>query len=192
MNSKIILFIGRAGSGKSTIEKKISLNLGYRRLITYTTREKRDGEKEGVDYYYTSSNNFKNLDIVASFIAREDLMYGVTKSKLKELKGTFFANVISISYGMEIINAANELGIETEIVFLDVSRDIRVERMKLRGESQESIDKRISIEEEEGLITESSLRNSFPNSSLVVLDASKSIEDVFFQYKEEKGNANKT
>jgi guanylate kinase len=51
---KIFYVMGKSASGKDTIYKKILEQLSELKTVTlYTTRPIRDGEKEGVEYYYT-------------------------------------------------------------------------------------------------------------------------------------------
>ena len=56
--NKLIILVGKSGSGKSTIESKID-KLGFaKRLISNTTRKPRSNEKDGQDYYYISDLEF--------------------------------------------------------------------------------------------------------------------------------------
>ena len=58
---KCIIFSAPSGSGKTTLVKNLvakkELNLCF--SISVTTREKRVGEKEGIDYFYISKEKFK-------------------------------------------------------------------------------------------------------------------------------------
>ena len=59
---KLIVFSAPSGSGKTTIVKHLlevdSLNLEF--SISATSREKRGEEKEGENYYFLSTKEFKN------------------------------------------------------------------------------------------------------------------------------------
>ena len=52
---KIFCIMGKSATGKDTIYKKILQNseLKLRRIVSYTTRPIREGEEEGVEYYFT-------------------------------------------------------------------------------------------------------------------------------------------
>jgi len=59
-----ILFIlsGPSGVGKGTVRQKLfeeQTNLQY--SISMTTRDKRAGETEGIDYYYRSKEDFEEM-----------------------------------------------------------------------------------------------------------------------------------
>jgi len=56
---KLILFSGPSGVGKGTIREKIfKQNNNFTYSISATTRPMRDGEVDGVDYYFLSKETF--------------------------------------------------------------------------------------------------------------------------------------
>lgn len=57
---KLIMLIGPSACGKSTIEKGL-VKRGLRKAISYTSREMRKGEKDGVDYYYTTKDEILRM-----------------------------------------------------------------------------------------------------------------------------------
>ena len=57
----IIALIGASGSGKSTIEKRLNEDYGYEKIISYTTRNPRIGETNGVDYNFITNDEFQKL-----------------------------------------------------------------------------------------------------------------------------------
>lgn len=52
--------VGKSASGKSTIERKLE-DLDIPRIVSYTTREPRDGEVDGVDYYFIDDSTFARM-----------------------------------------------------------------------------------------------------------------------------------
>ncbi|MDE6984575.1 MAG: guanylate kinase, partial [Lachnospiraceae bacterium] len=52
----IFCIVGKSSSGKDTIYKRLLRNpaLKLERIILYTTRPIREGEREGVEYYFTT------------------------------------------------------------------------------------------------------------------------------------------
>jgi guanylate kinase len=60
MNNPLIILSGPSGAGKSTLCKKLFKKIdNYYFSISTTTREPRNGEKDGVDYYFVSKEEFK-------------------------------------------------------------------------------------------------------------------------------------
>ncbi|MCR3955027.1 MAG: guanylate kinase [Gudongella sp.] len=53
----IVAFMGPSGSGKTTLAKYMNL----RKVTTFTTREIRKGERDGVDYFFLSDKEFSRL-----------------------------------------------------------------------------------------------------------------------------------
>ena len=54
----MICLIGGSASGKSTVEKILCNEYGFTKLTSYTTRQPRDGEINGVDYHFISDEEF--------------------------------------------------------------------------------------------------------------------------------------
>lgn len=61
---KIFCIMGKSATGKDTIYKNLLQNseLGLRRIVSYTTRPIREGEREGIEYHFTDANNMELLD----------------------------------------------------------------------------------------------------------------------------------
>ena len=60
---KIFLLMGKSTSGKDTIYKELIKNekLGLEKVVPYTTRPMRDGEKDGVQYFFKKENEYLEL-----------------------------------------------------------------------------------------------------------------------------------
>ena len=59
---KIFYIMGKSASGKDTIYKKILEDMPeLKTVVIYTTRPIRDGEKEGVEYYFTDERKLKEF-----------------------------------------------------------------------------------------------------------------------------------
>ena len=60
MKGKLIIVSGPSGSGKSTVTKIVKDKLNIPLSISATTRNTRDGEIDGKDYFFLSEEEFKN------------------------------------------------------------------------------------------------------------------------------------
>lgn len=164
-NKHIIVLMGKSGSGKTTIEKMLLKKKNFRTLLIYTTREKRPGEVNGVDYNFVSNEAFKKIKFDSKFIVNENWKYGVDLEYLKNIENNIFVfSPISEQYSLDTITSALNNGFTVDMFILTVDKETRIERLLSRGESQESINKRFEIEEEEG---EYSSRFDFLNPTII-------------------------
>ena len=61
MRGKLIIVSGPSGSGKSTVTKIVKDKLNIPLSISATTRNPRDGEINGKDYFFLSKEEFWKL-----------------------------------------------------------------------------------------------------------------------------------
>lgn len=146
MRKTIYCLIGPSGSGKTFIGSALK-KLGYKEIVSHTTRNKRIGEIDNVDYHFVSKEEFKEIKIieknfysgewygtsyeeVESSFASHDTLYQVTTfSGFEALKHTF-PNVRVIS------------------VYIFASQETREKRMSIRGDSLSNIQKRITVDKD--------------------------------------------
>lgn len=90
---KCIIFSAPSGSGKTTLVNYLlnqkELNLSF--SISATTRQKRNGEVQGKDYFFKSKSDFKKLINNSEFLEYEevydDVFYGTLESEvIKQLE----------------------------------------------------------------------------------------------------------
>lgn len=84
----IIVLLGASGSGKSTIENELTTHHGFEKIISYTTRPPRYGEKDGKDYHFVGNNDFVSM-INSGILAEYDeysqgRLYGTLKLDYEE------------------------------------------------------------------------------------------------------------
>ena len=73
--------MGKSASGKDKIYSRLAGNkeLNLKKLILYTTRPVRDGEKDGVQYYFTDDRRLQELEAAGKVIESRayNTVYGV-------------------------------------------------------------------------------------------------------------------
>ena len=78
----LYLISGPSGSGKTTLMKETGKN----KIVTMTTRPKREGEIEGVDYYFVTREEFESLldnkQVIEYHLYENGHYYGLTKEVL--------------------------------------------------------------------------------------------------------------
>ncbi len=81
-NNKIII-IGRGGSGKDYLRKKL-VKKGYTYGISFTSRPPREEEIDGVDYFFRTKKEIEELKSTNSFVELQKFngwYYGITHSE---------------------------------------------------------------------------------------------------------------
>ncbi len=72
---KIVYLMGKSSTGKDTIFKELIREgtINYETIVPYTTRPIRDGERNGVEYFFTDEEGFQALKAAGKII--EDREY---------------------------------------------------------------------------------------------------------------------
>lgn len=78
---KVFCIVGKSSSGKDTIYKKLlrTSTLRLKRIVLYTTRPIRAGEREGVEYHFTTAEKMERLQREGRIIESRsyDTVYGI-------------------------------------------------------------------------------------------------------------------
>lgn len=90
-NYRIIALMGKAGSGKDTLLNTLISEYPsfFCPIISTTTRPKRQGEQEGVSYYYINEDEFRNSlqqDKFLEYTQFNGWLYGTYKENLSKTK----------------------------------------------------------------------------------------------------------
>ena len=145
----ILILSGPSGCGKSTLLKEVYKDISdYYFSISTTTREPRTGEENGVDYLFTSKEEFekdiKNDDFL-EYAKVHDNYYGTSLKPIKEAleQGKLVIFDIDVQ-GHEIVR--NKLdSIVTSVFITTPSLTLLEERLNARNtDSIEIIEKRIN------------------------------------------------
>lgn len=150
-NGKLIIISAPSGTGKSTI---INAIIGDERLklefsVSATTRSPRDGEKDGVNYYFLSVEDFKSRIENEEFAEFEEVypgrFYGTLKSEIKRINDTG-KNVILDLDVKGGINVKKMYGEHALSIFIQPpSVEVLRERLISRAtDSIEEIEKRVN------------------------------------------------
>jgi guanylate kinase len=88
MKYKIVALCGKAGAGKDTILNKLcEENKSFNKIISCTTRPSRDYEKNGIDYYFLSNEQFLQKVASGEMLEASEFrgwFYGTSIESLKE------------------------------------------------------------------------------------------------------------
>lgn len=94
MTGKILIIAAPSGCGKSTIINALleggDLNLGF--AVSATTRSPREGENNGVNYYFMSEDEFRDHIAESDFVEFEEVypgrFYGTLRSEVERITGS--------------------------------------------------------------------------------------------------------
>lgn len=70
--ANIFCIMGKSSSGKDTIYRKLLCDdsLSLKKIITYTTRPKRDGERNGMQYFFSDKASMEAYDIEGKLVEK--------------------------------------------------------------------------------------------------------------------------
>ncbi|MBT8303104.1 MAG: guanylate kinase [Bacteroidia bacterium] len=188
---KLIVFSAPSGSGKTTIVRHLlkqeSLNLEF--SISATSREQRGDEKDGVDYYFLSSKEFKNKIKHEEFLEWEEVyrdnFYGTLKTEVERIwaKGKHVIFDIDVSGGLRIKRKFPE---ETLAIFVKPPSidELKIRLKKRKTESDDKINMRVAKASAE-LATAPLFDEIILNENLD--DALKEAEDMVGDFINDKG-----
>ncbi|SNZ10272.1 guanylate kinase [Persephonella hydrogeniphila] len=152
MKGELFVLSSPAGGGKTTIANSLIKEIpNLKRVVTCTTRKPRPNEKNGVDYFFLSKDEFEERIKKGDFLEYAVVhgnYYGTPRKEVEEelSKGYDLILVIDVQ-GMRQIKK-NKQDVIT-VFILPPSIEELVRRMKKRGDSEEEIKKRLETAKKE-------------------------------------------
>lgn len=140
MTKPLYLLIGKSASGKTTIANTLTEKYGYKSVSSYTTRPQRyDGE---VGHIFVDDTTFDQLGELAGFVEYNGYRYGTTMQQVDDAD-IYIIDPIGTEY---LIDKYTDRPIC--IIYFDASIPTRIHRMIDRGDSDNSIIRRLLQDEE--------------------------------------------
>ncbi|MGI6767911.1 MAG: guanylate kinase [Bacilli bacterium] len=140
----MLILIGPSASGKTEVAKILISKYGMQRLVTYTTRKKRVGEIDGRDYHFLTVPEFLKLNAEGEFV--ETTLYNGNYYGSRKKDVSFEKVVILDPNGLRCY--AEKLKGKITAIFLKTPKEVRKERMILRGDDPELIKLRLKKDDE--------------------------------------------
>ncbi|PYI49970.1 guanylate kinase [Paenibacillus flagellatus] len=143
---RIFVFTGPDGSGRKTIADMAGSTLELKKVLSYTTRERRPAEQEGQDYYFVEKETFlaaeRNGEFVES-VSIDNHQYGIKQADIERLWAEHgFVYVILNPQGARLLK--QRYGDAVVRVFLYTDRDNAERRQRARGDGEALIAHRMS------------------------------------------------
>lgn len=155
----IYLLCGKSGAGKSTVAQCLHDLFGVYRINTYTTRQKRDGERENFDYHFVSDDAFKNLEKHHEFIESRSYNASFGCVSYGSLRKDYYPSNLYpkrvIILNPDGILSLKDAGVfdkksvfdDVLVIYLDIDADVLLERLQKRGDSPQEIQRRLQSDE---------------------------------------------
>lgn len=174
----MIIIVGKSGSGKDSVVKKLTNFYDYKKIVTWTTRPMRPKEIQDVTYHFTDEETFEEK-IEEGFFAEW--------KKYESIEGTWY-------YGTALLDLTtfNEdkiiiltpdgyqeikdiIGKDTLTVYLKSKNRILKSRLKKRGDNPKEIKRRLrhdkkdfkGIEKEVDVVIENNKRNLWDIAKMI-------------------------
>ena len=150
MNNKVIIFSAPSGAGKSTIVNHLlGIHPELEFSISATSRAPRGQEQHGVEYYFFSADEFRQMIAEDKFVEYEEVyagsFYGTLRSEVERIwaKGHVIIFDIDVQGG---VNLKRIFGEQALSVFIQAP-SVEVLRQRLIGrqtDTAEAIERRVS------------------------------------------------
>lgn len=149
MEGKLLIFSAPSGAGKSTIVQHLmQQNLGLEFSISATSRKPREGESDGREYHFISSDAFRRRIKEDEFIEWEEVYpeqyYGTLFSEVERIwnRGDHAIFDIDVEGGMSLKKLYGEKA--CAIFIQPPSLELLEQRLRSRGtDDEESLRKRL-------------------------------------------------
>ncbi|MBQ8573630.1 MAG: guanylate kinase [Bacteroidales bacterium] len=150
MSNKVVIFSAPSGAGKSTIVNHLlGLHPELEFSISATSRAPRGQEQHGVEYYFYSAEEFRQMIAEDKFVEYEEVyagsFYGTLRSEVERIwaKGNVIIFDIDVQGG---VNLKRIFGDQAFSIFIQApSVEILRERLIGRGtDTAEDIEKRVA------------------------------------------------
>lgn len=141
----IIVLTGASGSGKTTLSNQLS-DIGIPRVVTTTTRKKREGEQNGEDYFFVTKQEMRHLRFIEQTIYNGNT-YGLTVDAIQNLLDKNKSVCVALdNSGAKALK--EHFPNQVKVIYLKVTKERMKENMMKRGDSQEKIEERLKVADE--------------------------------------------
>ncbi len=148
MKGRLVILSGPSGVGKDTvIDAWRAVNPLVERVVAYTTRDPRDGEREGVDYHFVSRESFLDMASKGDFLEHKEVHGNLYATPLRDLEAMLAASKIAI-LKIDVQGALSVFKLRPDamsIFLLPPSWEELERRIRFRGTDDEAaIEKRLT------------------------------------------------
>ncbi len=150
---RLLIISGPSGCGKNTVFDALALrDSQIGQTISATTRKPRDGERDGVDYYFITEDDFLNKvnnNEFVEYVHYATSYYGTLRSEIDRVLRLYkkVAMVIEVNGALNIKKMYPEA---VSVFLMPPSKEVLVERINCRGTMDaDELSRRMRTAEEE-------------------------------------------
>ncbi len=140
MTGKLYVLTGPSAVGKTTVAERLLAEVpNLKRVITYTTREPREGETNGIDYNFVDETTFRKMidaGVMFEWAVVYDNLYGNSKDDIEKMLGEG-KNVLLVIDVQGAKTVCDKMPDEVSIFIAADTEDL-LGRIKKRGSITES------------------------------------------------------
>ncbi|HSE98602.1 MAG TPA: guanylate kinase [Blastocatellia bacterium] len=132
----LIVVTAPSGAGKSSlVERALARVDRLRYSVSYTTRDARGSEKNGIDYFFVSEDEFLNMRKGGEFLESAEVhghLYGTHRATLDKITGEGFDVILDI----DVQGAAQirtQMPLAVTVFVLPPSREVLESRLRTRN-----------------------------------------------------------
>jgi guanylate kinase len=132
MENRKIIIIGRGGSGKDYLRKKL-VEKGHTYGVSFTSRPPREGEINSVDYFFRTKEEIEELRDNGNFVELQEFngwYYGITHTEFRE-KDVF---ILTPSGVRDLPKEYRDISF---IIYLDPGKDVILKRLSERNDADD-------------------------------------------------------
>lgn len=145
----MICLLGKCCTGKTTVLNEL-VKLGYKPIVSYTTRRPRPGELEGITYNYVSDKEFESMKEMGFFA--ETTAYEVYNGEIWKYgtaKCDLTGDKVIISNPEGVKNLRRNKEIDMKVFLLLASNGEIWNRLRQRGDNSDESFRRIAADEKD-------------------------------------------
>ena len=138
----MIILCGKGGAGKDTVSWILQNVYGIPRVVTYTTRPKRPGEKDGFDYHFISEEEFLEKESAGFFAETSETgrnKYGSPADAYNEICSQIILDPNGLRQALDRLDRHS-----LNVFFLDADDGLLRKRMLARGDAPEKVEERLA------------------------------------------------
>lgn len=143
MNKRVII-VGKGGSGKDHLRKSLA-EMGYKYCVSHTSRPPRQGEEDGVDYFFVNIEDVSDPVFLEKnfyeWVTFNGWFYGTSISEFKQSD-----LLIMTPSGVEKLRLEDRK--DSHIIYLDIPEEIRRQRLLSRRDA-DHVERRLEADQDD-------------------------------------------